>query len=586
MPATNRRFVPAAALFLLGLVLTLPGLGSSGLWDPWEPKYAQTAREMAERGDRIVPYYRDDPRLVKPPVTYWLIGASQAVAGYSELAARLPSAILASLCPALLALAFAWRGRLLEGWIAGAALLTGPQWLLQGRFATPDLPFAALLGSALAAVIVVAASPTGKRTRGTLVTLALVGLAMLTEWPRGLILPVWGVLGWGAFRLKPIWIATLATVAALYYFGQQSESAWWVLVSFSVALAGAVAVLLVEARVPPLRLALSLLLLVLIVAPWFAAVFHAEPEEAADRFLGYKHGLNLGESPGSHDGPLYRVLLLVSVGALPWVAASAIGLARGLRRSPKDRDELATLLSGAWIGGLLFFSLSEAQMGHFYPVLQPALAGLAGIGVVALVRRGGRLMAPVAAISFAIAWCVWRWGDPSVILETATVKTALFGLVDLSTPAVVVIALWMALLLAATIKGRERWALAAILPPAFFAAYLGWYAIPELGPKKSLRPMWDRYVEARSAGESLGSFGLAKDSSFYYSNNTVLRLSDQFYLLKYLGLPGSRFVILTRSDYRGLRNDPMLPPGEWEEFPVSHPTHVLVRFTRTSTSPQ
>ena len=71
MQDPKRQLIPVVALFLLGLVLTLPWLGTSGLWDPWEPKYAQTAREMAERGDRIVPYYRDDARLVKPPVTYF-----------------------------------------------------------------------------------------------------------------------------------------------------------------------------------------------------------------------------------------------------------------------------------------------------------------------------------------------------------------------------------------------------------------------------------------------------------------------------------------------------------------------------------
>jgi len=579
MQGPKRQLIPVVALFLLGLVLTLPWLGSSGLWDPWEPKYAQTAREMAERGDRIVPYYRDDARLVKPPVTYWLIGAAQSALGYTETAARLPSALLAALCPALLALAFSWRGRPLEGWIAGAALLTGPQWLLQGRFATPDLPFAALLGFALAAVMVLSASRPGERTRWAVAAVVLVGLATLTEWPRGLILPAWGVLGWGAARLKPRWIAMLAVVAAAYYFGQRFESAGLILASFALAVAGAIAILVLEARVPPLRLALCGLLLAMIVAPWFAAVFSAEPEEAADRFLGYKHGLNLGESPGSHDGPLYGVLLLVCVGALPWVAAAVIGLRRGLRRSPEDRDDLATLLSGACLGGLLFFSLSDAQMGHFYPVLQPALAGLAGIGVVALVRHAGWRLAPVAAIAAAVAAMVWIWSDPSVILETATVKHALFGRVDLATPALVTIGLWTASLFVAAITRRERWALAAIIPPTLFVAYLGWYAIPELGPKKSLRPMWERYAELRGEGDSLGSFGFAKDSGFYYSNNDILRLRNEYYLLKYLGLPGSKFLILTHRDYRQVHDLEGLPPGEWEELPVGHPTHVLVRFT-------
>ena len=120
----RRVWLPALALLLLGLALYLPRLGASGLWDPWEPRYAQAAREMAAADNWIVPHYRLGPRLNKPPMTYWLIGASHSVLGVNETAARLPSALLAVLCPVLLGLAFAARRRPLEGFMAGAALLT------------------------------------------------------------------------------------------------------------------------------------------------------------------------------------------------------------------------------------------------------------------------------------------------------------------------------------------------------------------------------------------------------------------------------------------------------------------------------
>ncbi len=50
----RRDWFPVLALLLLGLALYLPLLGASGLWDPWEPRYAQAAREMAAADNWIM----------------------------------------------------------------------------------------------------------------------------------------------------------------------------------------------------------------------------------------------------------------------------------------------------------------------------------------------------------------------------------------------------------------------------------------------------------------------------------------------------------------------------------------------------
>ena len=47
----------------------------------------------------------------------------------------------------------------------------------------------------------------------------------------------------------------------------------------------------------------------------------------------------------------------------------------------REKDGVGSLFAGAWIGTLLFFTLSEAQMGHFYGIIQVPFAGLAGLGV-------------------------------------------------------------------------------------------------------------------------------------------------------------------------------------------------------------
>ena len=63
---------------------------------------------MIERGNYIVPYFNNQLRLDKPPLTYWGQTASYHIFGENDFAARFPSAIAAALT-ALLILAWARR---------------------------------------------------------------------------------------------------------------------------------------------------------------------------------------------------------------------------------------------------------------------------------------------------------------------------------------------------------------------------------------------------------------------------------------------------------------------------------------------
>jgi len=47
------------------------GLGAFGLVGADEPRYAQVAREMLERGDWVTPTLGHQPWLEKPPLLYW-----------------------------------------------------------------------------------------------------------------------------------------------------------------------------------------------------------------------------------------------------------------------------------------------------------------------------------------------------------------------------------------------------------------------------------------------------------------------------------------------------------------------------------
>ena len=105
MPTEKSEFFPDAVraqwalvrsgglLALLCGFVYLTGLGSVHLWDDDETYFAQTAREMFERGDWVVPTFNQELFSHKPPVMFWLMIASYSLFGVHEFAARLPAAI-------------------------------------------------------------------------------------------------------------------------------------------------------------------------------------------------------------------------------------------------------------------------------------------------------------------------------------------------------------------------------------------------------------------------------------------------------------------------------------------------------------
>ena len=67
----EKRWVQGGMIFLLGIVF-LWNLGGSSIWDSNEAFYVETPREMMKTGDMTIPYFNQEFRLNKPPLTYWL----------------------------------------------------------------------------------------------------------------------------------------------------------------------------------------------------------------------------------------------------------------------------------------------------------------------------------------------------------------------------------------------------------------------------------------------------------------------------------------------------------------------------------
>ena len=103
---------------------------------------------MIQRGDYVVPYFNDQPRLDKPPLTYWAQTASYRIFGQNDFAARFPSAVAAALI-ALSISAFGFRiGGERVGWQAAIIFTLCLQTFIHAKAAVADMWLALFVSTA------------------------------------------------------------------------------------------------------------------------------------------------------------------------------------------------------------------------------------------------------------------------------------------------------------------------------------------------------------------------------------------------------------------------------------------------------
>src|SRR6267154_81355 len=126
-------------LFFGCVVFHILGTWSLPLIDRDEPRFAEASREMIGRGNYIVPYFNNQLRLDKPPLTYWAQVASYHIFGENDFAARFPSAIAAALTALLITV---WGRRIggeKLGWWAAIIFTLSLQTFVHAKAAVADM---------------------------------------------------------------------------------------------------------------------------------------------------------------------------------------------------------------------------------------------------------------------------------------------------------------------------------------------------------------------------------------------------------------------------------------------------------------
>src|SRR5437867_2971930 len=182
------RLFPWLLLALVSL-LYLSDLSGRDLWEPNEPTYAEAAREMAVRGDWLLPTVNGETYPDKPPLLFWGIELASSPEGkVTETTARLPSALAGAAL--VLAIYFLSRRDLrpLGALLAAATLAVSNLYAEQARYVQTDMLLSLGIGVGILSLFRVLE---GESPRIGWVLLSALGLGMgiLAKGPIALALP-------------------------------------------------------------------------------------------------------------------------------------------------------------------------------------------------------------------------------------------------------------------------------------------------------------------------------------------------------------------------------------------------------------
>jgi 4-amino-4-deoxy-L-arabinose transferase-like glycosyltransferase len=507
MKAGAERRFPALLLAVAAAVCLL-NLSGRDLWEPNEPIAAEAAREMAQRGDWLLPTVNGEVYPDKPPLLFWGIGLASFPGGkITETTARIPSAL--SAIALVLSLYFLTRRALGErgALLAALSLAVSSFFLEQARYVQHDmlLTFGVTVG-----------------------TLAMFRIADGEGATPGWIAAAALSLGYGVLGKGPVALALPALMIACdTALDRRIFRRWgWLILAGLLAL------------VPPLL--------------YYVALVHRHGAGLLKEFL-FRHNVDRFVEGFDHLLPWWFFLARTPVDFLP---VSLFLPAAALLRA--EEPERRRLLRRCWIWllvPLLFFSFSASKRPIYMLPALPAAAILCGAVVDAAIRgelrpRGRKLA--VGAEGAALLF-LGLAGAAAPVLAAKRAPELL--------PASYLLA---ACALAGSIAGLTRLARGRLLAAhgtLVAALALVWIAVvyrvhPAVNAGNSPRQFAETLERVVPRDASLKSYGLYRFRAgyIYYAGRQMPRLPDLPATARYLDSPERVFCILKTEDLPSLKS--------------------------------
>lgn len=313
----------ALILCVAGL-MTFVHLGNLPLFDPDEPVYAETAREMLQFNDFVSPRIYGEFWYDKPPMYYWLVAGAFKIFGVGEFGARFPSAVLAVAGAVLVYLS----GRKLfterAGLLAALVLVTSMEYFYLSKASVTDMTLTFFLTGSLLAFL----------HKKSYLFYGCAALAVVTKGPIGLL------FCGGIVALHLLFTGNLG-------------------------------------RLKNMKLFTGGALFLALAAPWYLIMYHYHGMAFVDTFLGF-HNVTRFLQPEHQTGTLwYFYIPVLIIGLFPWTAFLGQAFFRGLKEKGQHRNHLVFLM--IWAASVfLFFSLSQTKLVSYILPMYPPLALLIG----------------------------------------------------------------------------------------------------------------------------------------------------------------------------------------------------------------
>ena len=420
-----------AALAGLCYVLFFHELGGIGFLGPDEPRYAAVAREMYLSGDYITPRLLGENWFEKPVLMYWGAALGMAIFGIGETAARLPSALGATLSVFITY----WVGRRLFtrgiGLSAAVILATSIGFFGLARAASMDMPLTAALTTALACILV------GQEAQGAA--------------RRRYFYAFYAALGLGVLAKGPVAIALPAIALAMFLIWRGPQGGW-------------------KKWHPE-----GILVAALVAGPWYVAVAMANGREFIDVFI-IEHNLSrFTTDVYGHEQPFYFYVPVLLLMTFPW----SFLLVPAMRRRFGRNEQLILMWAMA---PFIFFSLSGSKLPAYVLPMVPPLALLCAREVA---RRESLLSYRVAAYCQAALWVLVGvafgfFGD-QINIDIQVNGMAILGVTLVMAAALVAIGIWLPPPAFATLN---------VLTIAILVFLLSAAVFPRIQTVESMRP-WE-----------------------------------------------------------------------------------------------
>ncbi len=320
-------------LFLLGIisyVLISANIGGYSIYMLDEAKNTQCAREMADRGDWIVPTFNDLLRTDKPPLHYYFMRVSYALFGDGAFGARFFSSIFGVLT-VLLTYLFS-RSFLGEksAIYTAIVLLCSLGFVAQFHLAVPD-PY--LIFFITAAIVSYFYYEQRQARKFLYLAYVAVGLGVLTKGPIAIVLP---------------------GMAVFFFMIYQKKMNFRELLLLN----------------PPL----GILMIAAIAGPWYYLV-HIETGGAWTQGFFLDHNINRFNAPKEgHSGGFW----LPSAYALGMLLPFSVFIPQAIARALKDKEAILIYCLITMACMIFFFSIASTKLPGYTSPIFPFAAVVLG----------------------------------------------------------------------------------------------------------------------------------------------------------------------------------------------------------------